>query len=190
LLATISFDFFFTQPYLSLRIATRNDTATALALLALALIASELGNRLRRVDRAARAERAAFERLCRFVEIAARASDVEDVVSSARAEIIGMFELDDCLFEPGDTATLPVRLSLDGPADESRPDRGTEAVLAPGGVALAVNGRGRVYGRLVLYAEHPVRISRLQRRIAISIAEELGLTLATELSSGPRADSA
>ena len=173
-----------------MRIATRNDTATALALLAVALIASELGNRLRSVDRAARAERAAFERLCRFVEIAARTSDVEDVVSSARAEIIGMFELDDCLFEPGDLATLPLRLSLDGPGDGARADgRADGAVLPPGGVALAVSGRGRVYGRLVLFTEQPVRISRLERRIAISIAEELGLTLATGPSSGPRAAS-
>ena len=43
-------------------------TATAIVLLVVALIASELGKRLRHVDAAARAERASFHRLCRVVE--------------------------------------------------------------------------------------------------------------------------
>jgi K+-sensing histidine kinase KdpD len=174
--ATLCFDIFFTEPYYSLRIANRNDTATAIVLLVVALIASELGNRLRHIDDAARAERAAFDRLCRVVEISARESDVDDVVSSARAEIIGMFDLEDCVFEAGDAADRTLRLSIDGFVADTPAD----LVLPPGGVTLAVTGRGHDYGRLVLYTSRPVPISRLERRIAISIAEEVGLTLATQ----------
>jgi Domain of unknown function (DUF4118) len=176
LAATLCFDIFFTEPYYSLRIANRNDTATAIVLLVVALIASELGNRLRHVDDAARAERASFDRLCRVVEISARGSDVDDVVSSARAEIIGMFDLEDCVYETADAADRTLRLSIDGFVGDTAGD----LVLPAGGVTLAVTGRGHDYGRLVLYSSRPVPMSRLERRIAISIAEEIGLTLATQ----------
>jgi K+-sensing histidine kinase KdpD len=175
--ATLCFDFFFTEPYYSLRIANRNDTASAIALLIVALIASELGNRLQHVDRAARAERASFDRLCRVVEISSRGADVDDVVSSARAEIIGMFDLEDCVFETADSADRAIRLSIDGGVEDS-----PHLVLPPGGVTLAVTGHGHGYGYLVLYSNRPVPMSRLQRRIAISIAEEVGLTLATRFT--------
>jgi len=179
--ATLGFDFFFTVPYRSLRIANWNDIATAIALLLVALIASELGNRLRRADRRARAERAAFDRLCRVVAMSARGADVEDVVSSADAEIMGMFDLDQCEFETAETRTRAVRLGIDGSAVGNPAERAdAELVLAPGGVALSVTGRGRDYGQLVLYAKRPVRCSRLEHRIAVSIAEELGLTLARQ----------
>jgi hypothetical protein len=146
------------------------------SLLVVALIASDLGNRLRRVGDAARAERASFDRLCRVVEISARGSDVVDVVLSARAEIIGMFDLEDCVFESAEAADCTLRLSVDGFVT----DTATDLVLPPGGVTLAVTGRGRDYGRLVLYSRRPVPISWLERRIAISIAEEVGLTMATQ----------
>jgi hypothetical protein len=183
--ATLAFDFFFTQPYLSLRIATRNDTAAAIALLLLATVASELGNRLRKIDRTARTERAMFERLCRVVEISARGSDVDDVVSSVRAEIMGMFDLDECIFEPADSTSNGLRLDLDGSVAGTPADRTSGyLVLPPGGVVVPVTGRGRDYGRLVLYANRPLRVSPLERRIAMSIAEELGLTLATQSVNG------
>ena len=70
---------------------------------------------------AARAERASFDRLCRVVEISARGSDVDDVVSSARAEIIGMFDLEDCVFETADSATARSALGIDGFVGDPRP---------------------------------------------------------------------
>jgi GAF domain-containing protein len=185
--ATVCFDFFFTQPYLSLRIANRNDTATAIALLLLAATASELGDRLRRIDRSASAERATFDRLRRVVEISAHAADAEDVVSSACAELIGMFALDDCVFESVDVGPGTPRLGIDGAiAGGSVETSGADPLLAPGGVALPVFGRGREYGRLVLFTSRPVRLSRLERQIAISIADELGLALATQPSNDSR----
>jgi hypothetical protein len=42
-----------------------------------------------------------------------------------------------------------------------------------------VVGRGHEYGRLVLVASTSVRASLQKRLVAIAIADELGLTLAT-----------
>ena len=155
-------------------------TTTAIVLFVVALIASELGNRLRHIDGVARAERSAFDRLCRVVDISARGTDVDDVVLSARAEIIGLFDLEDCVFETADSAARTLRLSIDGFVGDTTAD----LVLPPGGVTVAVTGRGHDYGRLVLYSSRPVPMSRLERRIAISIAEEVGLTLATQSARG------
>ena len=176
--ASFAFDFFFTQPYRSLRITNRNDIAPAFALLVLAALAAEVGHRLRRRDRDARD---AFDRLCRVAELSARGADLEDVVSSARAELMGLFDLEDCTFESVDTPSPAPRLSIDGtleglPHDHNR----AVLVLAPGGVALPVIGRGHNYGRLVLYTSRPARFTLLQRRVAISIADELGITLAAQ----------
>jgi len=176
-IATLLFDVLFTHPYGSFRFATRDDAATALALLALAVLASEWASRLREASRDARLQRTAFERLCRIVDLTARESDVEDVVSSARAEIIGLFDLDDCLFEPAPSANGSRRVDFDAALALATPDAGGEIVIPPGGVALAVRGRGRRYGCLVLYARQPVRATRLEGRVAVSIAEELALAL-------------
>jgi hypothetical protein len=184
--ATLAFDFFFSEPYESLRIASRNDIATAIALLVLAGFGAEIGHRLRQRDRDAREARAAFDRLCRVTELSARGADLEDVVSSARAELMGLFDLEDCTFEAVDSQAPAVRLSIDGmleglPADTN----GAVLVLPPGGVALPVTGRGHQYGRLVLYTSLPVRFSILQRRVATSIADELGITLAAKQADDP-----
>lgn len=179
--ATLAFDFFFAQPYLTLRVANRNDIATAIALLVLGGLAAEIGHRLRQRDRDAHDVRAAFDRLFRVAELSARGADLEDVVSSARAELMGLFDLEDCTFEAADRGASTVRLGLDGMLEGlSGENNGAVLVLPPGGVALPVTGRGHKYGRLVLYTNRPVRFSLLQRRVAISIADELGVTLAAQ----------
>ena len=178
--AALCFDFFFTHPYFSMRIANRNDIATAIALLVLALIAAEAGHRLRRRDRAARDARSAFERVCRVAELSARSGDLEDLISSARAEIMGLFDLEECLYEAAGRRSAP-RVGIDGLHDGLAADRATaDLVLPPGGVVLPVTGRGRDYGRLVLYTNRPVKFSVLERRVAVSIADELGVTLASQ----------
>ena len=99
LAAAFCFDFFFTLPYQSMRIASSDDVSSFFVLLVVALIAAEVGIRARRGGRAARDARSGLDRLLRVIEIAARPGDIEDVISSARAEIIGLFNLVDCVFE-------------------------------------------------------------------------------------------
>ena len=179
--AALCFDFFFTQPYLSLRIAGSNDLTSFLVLLLVALIAAEVGTRARRGSRAAREARSDLDRLCRVIELAARGADIEDVISSARAELIGLFGLVDCAYEPGfGPGTLP-RLGIHG-ALEGAPlvSEHAEFLLPPGGVEIAVVGRGNDYGRLVLFASESVRASLQKRVVAIAIADQLGITLATD----------
>jgi hypothetical protein len=180
LAAAMCFDFFFTLPYQSLRISSGDDVGTFVVLLVVALIAAEVGIRARRGGRRAREARSGLERLCRVIEIAARPGGVEDVISSARAELIGLFGLVDCTFEADHPGGGLPRLGLHG-ALEGTPlvATHTDFLLPPGGVEIAVIGRGIHFGRLVLFVAEPVRASLQQRAIAVAIADQLAVTLAT-----------
>ncbi len=181
LAAAICFDFFFTVPYQSMRIAGSNDISTFVVLLVVALIAAEVGIRARRGGRAAREARSDLDRLCRVIEIAARRGDIEDVISSARAELIGLFGLIDCVFEADHPGGELPRLGIHG-ALEGTPlvAAHNDFVLPPGGVEIDVVGRGIHFGRLVLFAAEPVRASLQKRAVAVAIADQLGITLATK----------
>jgi hypothetical protein len=181
LAAALCFDFFFTVPYQSMRIASSDDVSSFFVLLVVALIAAEVGIRARRGGRAVRESRSGLDRLCRVIEIAARAGDIEDVISSARAEIIGLFNLIDCVFEAdhpgGELPRLGIHGTLEGaPLVASH----SEFLLPSGGVEIEVVGRGVHFGRLVLYAAEPVRASIQQRAVAVAIADQLGITLANK----------
>jgi hypothetical protein len=179
--AALCFDFFFTRPYLSLRIASGNDIASAVVLVIIALISAEVGIRARGGGQSARESRADLDRLYRVIEIAARGGDIEDVVSSARAELIGLFDLLDCTFETGPSETARPRLGVRG-AIEGAPlvATHTDFLLPPGGIELPVVGRGHDVGRLVLFAPASARASLQKRLVAVAIADELGVTLATQ----------
>jgi Domain of unknown function (DUF4118) len=179
--ATLCFDFFFTMPYLTLRIASGNDVASAVVLLIVAFISAEVGIRARRGGRSARESRADLDRLYRVIELAARGGDIEDVVSSARAELIGLFGLLDCAFETGPAETTLPRLGIRGAIEGAQlVATHTDFLLPPGGVELPVVGRGREFGRLVLFAPESVRASLQKRLVAVAIADQLGITLATK----------
>ncbi len=116
-----------------------------------------------------------------MIELAARGGDIEDVVSSVRAELIGLFGLLDCTYEtvPADTGLprLGVRGAIEG---ASLIATHTDFLLPTGGVELPVRGRGHEFGRLVLFASESVRAPMQKRLVAVAIADELGLTLATQ----------
>jgi hypothetical protein len=181
LVAALCFDFFFTIPYQSLRIAGNDDISTFVVLLIVALIAAEVGIRARRGGRAARESRSDLDRLVRVIDIAAHEGDIEDVVSSARAELIGLFGLVDCVFESGPAHPEMPRLGIHGTI-EGTPlvAAHTDFLLPPGGVEIEVIGRGIDFGRLVMFAGEPVRASLQKRAVAVAIADQLGITLATK----------
>ena len=74
-------------------------------------------------------------------------------MSSARAELIGLFGLVDCTYEAGTGhGTLP-RLGIHGAIEGAPLVAGhSDFLLPPGGVEIAVVGRGTDFGRLVLFA--------------------------------------
>lgn len=179
--ATLCFDFFFTKPYLSLRIASSNDLETAVVLCVVALVAAELGIRAR--ARRAQAVEAQSEvaRLRRVADVAARGAEADDVVLSVCAELIGLFGLADCQYERVPSGTLLPSLARGGALQGASLEYLASGFALPtGGLTIDVIGRGRPLGRLVLDAR-PHTVTTLEQRIvAIALADELGLALASE----------
>jgi hypothetical protein len=179
LVAALCFDFFFTKPYLSLRIASKDDVATFLVFLIVAMTAAALGIRARRGGADAREARDELQRVYRVSDLSARGADVDDVISAVRAEMIGLFELVDCVFEAQPSGPALPRLGHGGALESARLVALGEFLLPTGGVELPVTGRGQDLGRLVLYAGELTRAPLEKRLVAVAIADELGTTLAT-----------
>jgi K+-sensing histidine kinase KdpD len=177
--ATLSFDFFFTQPYLSLKMQHHNDVETTVILLVVALVVAEIGLRARAMRGDALASKSEVDRLYRIAELASHATDPADVVLAVQAELIGLLSLDDCWYEGSPTEALP-RLGRNGAIEDvALKFAGREFELPAHGVELAVAARGASYGRLVLQAHEGTAASMEQRRVAIALADELGLALAS-----------
>ncbi len=98
---------------------------------------------------------------------------------SARAELIGLFGLDECVFQAERSGPELPRLGNRGALEGARLVAWGEFLLPTGGVEVPVMGRGRELGRLVLYAAEATRASLEQRLVAVAIADEVGLTLAS-----------
>jgi Domain of unknown function (DUF4118) len=185
IVAGLCFDFFFTKPYLSLRIASRNDITSFIVLLIVALITAEVGIRARRGGAAARESRSELDRLYRIAEFSARGGDVDDVVSAVRAELIGLFDLVECVFEATTSGTQLPRLGSRGALEGADLVLyGRDFVIPAGGVELPVVGRGHQFGRLVLFAHEATEAPIEKRLVAVAIADELGLTFAAQPTDG------
>jgi hypothetical protein len=183
--ATLCFNFFFTQPYLSLRIDSQNDVETFVVLFVVAMITAEVGLRARRGGVAARQSREELDRVYRIANVSARGASTDDVVAAVRSELIGLFDLEDCEFQPVPSNDVYPRLGVRGALEGAElVVRGADVELPTGGVELPVVGRGRDYGRLLLFAAPATPAPMEKRMVAVAIADELGMTLASH--SSPR----
>src|SRR5206468_3664919 len=69
------------------------------------LVIAEIGTRARRAHRRSRAARDEVDRVYRVAELAAHGAPPDEVVSSVCAELIALFDLDDCTYEAFPDAT-------------------------------------------------------------------------------------
>lgn len=108
------FDFFHTEPYQSFHIQGRADIETAVLLLAVGLIVSQLAARARTLERVAVTDASHLERLHGTTRMARSSSSADDVVHRVRQELVEVLELRACRFEYGALIGRPPRLDPDG----------------------------------------------------------------------------
>jgi hypothetical protein len=99
---------------------------------------------------------------------------------SVRAELIDLLGLRDCHWEPGTPpADLPTLRNTGWlEADTIHRFRGDGFELPEGGFALPVRAHAHVLGHLFCLPAGFRGISLEQRRVAVALADELGLALA------------
>jgi hypothetical protein len=171
--AALSFNFFHTEPYLSLRIHDADDVLTTITLMvvgAIAGVTSSVAHRRQVRATEFRSEVAAIERVA---DLVATGSAPEDVETAVRAELLGLLGLSACSFDPapigsgvlGRHGELPAAIHV-------YRDGGFE--LPEAGIAIPVLRRGEAGGYLNCTPTPGTPVSVARRRAAVTLADLLG----------------
>ncbi len=183
-ISAMSYDFFLTRPYGSLKIDELEDIVATVLLLAVGLIVGEVVVWAHRGHQQKKRGQDEITRLHRVAEQVAAGASAQDVLESVRAELTDLLSLRACTFEQPPFGTPLPRLGRNGSIDIQlrRIVRG-EFSLPAEGVEIPVLGRGRQVGRLVLEPDPEVGVSLEERIVAIAISDQLGAAVAAELEA-------
>ncbi|MFE6038997.1 DUF4118 domain-containing protein [Streptomyces sp. NPDC056452] len=173
------FDFFHTEPYQSFHIQDRADIETAVLLLVVGLIVSQLAARARTLKRVAVTDVMHLERLHGTTRLARFSTSSDDVVQRVRLELIEVLELRACRFEYGMLVGHPPRLDPDGTVKVAGWIWDLERQGWPDGeIELRAIVRGRYQGRFLLTPESGSAPPPLEARL---VAADLAAQAASAL---------
>ena len=182
LAAVISFDFFHTQPYLSLAIDSRDDLETTLLLLVAGVLVGTIATAGRVAKARAGTAGSEIRRIHHVAEASVSGRSPADVIAIAQDELRELLGLLESRFEafPIDDLRVRPRIGRNG-AIEGVLDRTFRRTadgrsgfeLPPDGVELPVLARGQPIGRFVLIPRPGVAVSLEQRLVAVAIADQV-----------------
>jgi K+-sensing histidine kinase KdpD len=182
LAAALSFNFFFVEPYLTLRIHNAQDVWTVLLLFVVGITVGELAL-LRRSSRTdAGRQLAGARHLEDVTERLAEGRNAEGLWPELRAALIEQLGLAEVRFEPHRTDRVyDVDLpeigrsgSITAPVMHWTP-QGME--LPRDGAQVAVRAAGRVFGRIVLVPTPGRGTSIDERRVAVALVDSYAIAL-------------
>ena len=177
IVATFSFDFFFTQPYNSMRIQSADDVEATVLMLVCGIIVGFVSSWGRRGHHAADIGSSDIRRIHKVAEAVAAGWSTSEVEFLACTAITEVLHLRDCRFEAApidDEVDLPV-LERNGRINRREYRFTREGFELPeSGVQLAVFARGQQVGRLVMTPTPGAGASLEQRVVAVAIADQLG----------------
>ena len=184
LMAAASYDFFFTRPYLSLKIDSSRDLGVTAVLFAVGIVAGGFSSRARRDHRLAVSNEMDNDTIRRLLDVAGERS-VEDVEMAVRAELLKLLELSDCEFTR-DTVSLP-SLGPTGALPRAPLIHRRDGFQLPQpAFAIAVTAAGQRLGSLVCTPVPGTGIGIARRRTAVAAAHILGLVLIANPDSPQR----
>ncbi|WP_327363771.1 DUF4118 domain-containing protein [Streptomyces sp. NBC_01296] len=178
------FDFFLTRPYGRFAITDGDDVRTAVLLLVVGLIVSQLAVRARRLQGAVITGASHLSQLEGAARLAEAGDSPEAVVEHVRRELIGLLNLRGCRFEYGSLIGRLPRLEHDGSLWLGHAAGEREATYWPdrwpeGETELRAVGGGHYYGRFVLEPVPGPLPAQQARRVAVALAAQAGSALDT-----------
>jgi K+-sensing histidine kinase KdpD len=179
--AALSFDFFHTQPYGSLTIASSDDVETTLLLLAVGLVAGQIAVRARRSKSLATQRRSEIQQLHRVAELVAAGTAAPAVEQAVCDELVSLLGLRACRFATEQTWPDLPQLQRNGALSTSvyRVGTGDGFTLPEEGVEIPVLVGGHARGWLVLEPDPDAGVSLDRRLVAVAIADQLGAALSS-----------
>jgi len=178
--AAAGFNLFHTEPYLSLRISSRDDLETAVLLLVVGLAVAELAVRGRKARALAEQGREDLASIHGLGALVADGEDADYVLLATSSELTHLLGLVDCRFEPSprDDRILPV-IHRDGTVRWGpTPWEADRWGLPTDGAVIPVWTRGHRRGRFVLTAPVGLPMSQAQLAKAVALVDQAGASLA------------
>lgn len=187
-LAAISFEFFFTRPFNSLRINRGDDVVTTLILLAIGLSVGQLAVHMRRTRREVSRGQDELASMRRMAERVAAGAGATELVEVAVEELTRLLSLLGCRFETAASGPVLPVLERSGRIESPYRRVGADGELAlPAlGVRLPVVGDGHQLGAMVLDPDPAVGVTLEARVVAVALADQLGAALAARGEGEPR----
>ncbi|MEU3184159.1 DUF4118 domain-containing protein [Streptomyces sp. NPDC006923] len=184
--SAVWFDFFLARPFQRFTINDTNDAVTAVLLLAVGLIVSQLAAHARRLRVTTVIDAGLLARVHDTARLVQSAGSPDAVVAQVRGQLIEILGLRGCRFEYGSLLGHPARLEQDGTVVVDREPWDLERLgWPPGEIELRAAGNGHYRGRYMLRPSPDVVPSRQARLVAVTLADDTGAALDT---AGPVSD--
>jgi K+-sensing histidine kinase KdpD len=179
-MASISFNFFHTRPYLTVRIDDAKDMLTAALILVVGVAVGELGIARSRQSAVRRSHLRSIRSLEEVGALVSGGASAEEVWPEVQRALEAMLGLQAARFDAGVHHPLPV-IERDGTVDVTRRRYvGDGFALPAAGAALNVAADGVFLGQIVLVPDEAVGVTREQRRAAVALADQFGIALKSE----------
>ena len=187
LTAALSFDFFLTRPYYSLRITRHQDLITELLLLVLGIAVGELAARGRSHLREATQSKETVTLLHSVTELVAAGREPREVISAALANLQQLLGLEDCYFTRRDPGNLSAHINPKGELTVAGQTWATEDLGLPTSrVDLPVRAQGWLLGHFVLTPTRGRTVEAQRLLTAVAVADLVGaVLLADDSDSAP-----
>jgi K+-sensing histidine kinase KdpD len=180
--SSLSFNFFHTEPYQSLRINRGNDVITVALLFVSGLVVGEVANRRRKANEVAKSRSVEVERLHDLAQRVAEARPLAEVWDEVRRDLVETLDATDVWFEPADTVSAAAALPKIGASGfvDGRVYRwvGTGFALPKEGVQMRVGCEETPHGRVVLRGDARHAVDLDDRLFALTLMELLALAIA------------
>jgi len=174
--AALSFDYFQTQPYYSLRISDREDLIAAVLLLVMGVAVGQLAMMRYGSREEVQVHAKGAAHLEDVAAVVAAGADLDEVWPVVRRALVDQLELAGARFEPAPYHDSFTPLGRDGQitATTLTYEHGGFSLPAEG-VVVPVVASGQQLGRLVLVPLPQHGTSRAQRRVAVALADQLAV---------------
>ncbi|MGW0557925.1 DUF4118 domain-containing protein [Streptomyces sp. NPDC002926] len=173
------FDFFLTPPYQRFTINDADDIETAVLLLVVGLVVSQLAARARRLEVITVTDAGHLARVHETAQLVQASGSPDKIVDHVRRQLIDLLELRGCRFEYGSLLGHPARLEQDGSVVVARGRWDVERRGWPDGeIELRALAGGHYRGRFLL--QPGPAVPPLQARlVAVTLADQTGAALDT-----------
>ncbi|CAN0371732.1 unnamed protein product, partial [Phaeothamnion confervicola] len=171
--AALSFNYFHSQPYHSLRIHQSSDVVVVALLAGLGLVVSDISAWRRRRETIAFRLATAQDAPRRITEMLHEPHPVGDVWPGVTSLILDQLALADVWFDPSQDTKLPLVSMVRSTATSAEDG----FVLPAHGAAMPIVAGADLLGHLILRPQHGITSLWVERRVALALADHLTIAL-------------